>query len=85
MSNEKDTIVRRVVVEYGHWYVYLYITDGNGRVLDEDTFKQPFRLERKDISDEATDCYQNTYQWISDITVFSASIDPEPPESDEED
>lgn len=85
MSKEKDIIVRRVVVEYGHWYVYLYITDGNGRVLDEDTFKQPFRLERKDIDEESKDCYQNTYQWISDITVFSASIDPEPPESDEED
>lgn len=76
-----DTLVRRLVVEYGHWYVYLYLTDENGRLLDEDVFKQPFRLDRKDAADEAQDGYHNMYQWILDTTVFSASNPEKPPDS----
>lgn len=67
-----DTVVRRVTVEYGHWYVYLTITDANGKLIDEEVFKQPFRLDRKDVAEESMDGFQNMYQWISDTTVFSA-------------
>lgn len=80
-TTPSDTVIRRLVVEYGHWYVYLYLTDGTGKVIDEDVFRQPFRLDRKDASEEAHDGYQNMYQWILDTTVFSASNDGNPPNS----
>ena len=82
MTQPKDTVVRRVVVEYGHWYVYAYLTDDNGKLLQEELFKQPFRLDRKDIGEEATDCWHQVYQWILDTTVFSASDGEKPPDSE---
>lgn len=76
-----DTVVRRVSVEYGHWYVYLTLTDAAGKIIDEEVFKQPFRLDNKDIAEEAKDGFQNLYQWILDTTVFSASSGEEPTDS----
>lgn len=76
-----DTVVRRVSVEYGHWYVYLTLTDAAGKIIDEEVFKQPFRLDNKDIAEEAKDGFQNMYQWILDTTVFSASSGEEPTDS----
>ena len=32
----QDTVIRRLIVEYGHWYVYLYMTDGTGKVIDDE-------------------------------------------------
>jgi hypothetical protein len=81
MTNQPDTVIRRLVVEYGHWYVYVYVVDGNGKLLEEEVFKQGFRLENKEVHEEATDCFHQVYQWISDTTVFSASDGDKPPES----
>ena len=30
----KEDVLRRIVVEYGQLYVYIYMTDGNGKILD---------------------------------------------------
>lgn len=83
-DDKPDTILRRITVEYGHWYVYAKLTDANGKILDEDRFLQPFRLDVKDAGEEARDGYQNVYQWLLDTTVFSASNHEEPPESEED-
>jgi len=80
-KNPADTVVRRITVEYGHWYVYLTLTDANGKVIDEEVFKQPFRLDRKDIVEESQDGWHNMYQWVLDTTVFSASNGDEPSDS----
>ena len=61
-----EDVVRRIVVEYGQVYAYCYITDGNGRLLEEDVFKQPFRLDRKEVNDEAKDAYDQVYDWLND-------------------
>lgn len=45
-----DYVERRIVVEFGLHYVYLYITDGAGKLSDEESFKQPYRLERKECA-----------------------------------
>lgn len=66
MAATPDTIQRRIVVEYGHWYAYVYITDADGKVLEDDSFKQPFRLDRKDVSEEAKDCYDNIWDWLNE-------------------
>lgn len=63
---ETEDVVRRIVVEYGQVYAYCYITDGNGRLLDEEVWKQPFRLDRKEVYDEAKDTYDQVYDWLND-------------------
>lgn len=63
--NHED-VIRRIVVEYGQIYAYCYITDGNGRLLDEEVFKQPFRLDRKEVFDEAKDAYDQVYDWLNE-------------------
>lgn len=81
MNKPHDSVVRRLIVEYGHWYVYVYLTDDNGKLVEEEAFKQPFRLDRKDVHEESLDCFHNVYQWILDTTVFSARDDDKPPNS----
>jgi translation elongation factor P/translation initiation factor 5A len=53
MVRPADSVERRIVVEYGRQYAYLYVTDGEGKVLDDESFKQPYRLERKESHEEA--------------------------------
>ena len=48
MVRPADSVERRIVVEYGRQYAYLYVTDGDSKVLDDESFKQPYRLERKE-------------------------------------
>ena len=52
----------------------------------EEVFTQPFLLDRKDSWEEADDCWQPVYQWLSDVVVFPL---PEggsgSPDSEEED
>lgn len=86
MTKEADAIVRRIVVEYGRLYVYAYFTDGNGKVLEEEVWQQPFRLDTKDAHDEAKDIWRFVYQELQDTVLFStASSDDDEAESDEED
>jgi len=79
-----DSTVRRIVVEYGHWYVYMYLADDAGKVIDEERFTQPFRLDKKEVDEEARDGYQSMYQWLLDTCVFSASNDEKPPDSEKD-
>lgn len=83
MAKEKDEVYRRIVVEYGRWYVYVYVTDSNGKLLEEESFKQPFRLDWKDSAEEARDCWQFLYQYLQDTVLWysTARDDDETPDS----
>ena len=83
MAKEKDEVYRRIVVEYGRWYVYVYVTDSNGKLLVEESFKQPFRLDWKDSAEEARDCWQFLYQYLQDTVLWysTARDDDETPDS----
>lgn len=65
-----DYVERRIVVEFGLQYVYLYITDGAGKLSDEESFKQPYRLERKECHAESKDIYDLLYDSLNDIINF---------------
>lgn len=65
-----DYVERRIVVEFGLRYAYLYITDGNGKLADEESFKQSYRLERKECHEEAKDAYDVIYDWLNDTINF---------------
>jgi hypothetical protein len=68
-----DYVQRRVIVEYGRRYVYATLTDSNGKILQEELFKQPFLIDPRDAADEAKDCFDAAYQHISDTVVFPNS------------
>lgn len=87
MAAERDYVHRRIVVEYGRVYVYIYITDDNGKILEEEAFKQPFRLDFKDVKEEAGETWQLIYQHLQDTVLWYATAsDPDDEaESDEED
>jgi len=86
MAKEKNAIVRRIVVECGRLYVYAYYTDGNAKVLEEEVWQQPFRLDAKDAHDEAKDIWQFLYQELQDTVLHStARSDEDEAESDQED
>lgn len=84
----RDYVERRIIVEYGRRYVYLTLADANGKIVSgrEEVFTQPFILERKDSWEEADDCWQSIYQWLSDVVVFPLpDTGPGRQESGEED
>ena len=68
----RDYVERRIIVEYGRRYVYLTLADAEGKILHgrEEVFTQPFLLDRKDVHEEADDCWQSVYQWLNDVIVF---------------
>jgi hypothetical protein len=80
-----DYVQRRVIVEYGRRYVYATLTDSNGKILQEELFTQPYLMDPKDAADEAKDCWDAVYQYISDTVVFpnsaSSGEEPDKPES----
>jgi hypothetical protein len=86
MMAEREEPLRRIVVEYGRLYVYAYIVDGKGKVLEEEVWKQPFRLDVKDACEEAGDVWRFVYQELQDTVLFTtASSEEDESESDEED
>lgn len=85
MPQSEDTVLRRIVCEYGRLYAYLYITDDRGKVLDDEAFKQPFRLDLKDVKEESTDTYHLIYQHLQDTVLYFATArdDDDSAKSDE--
>lgn len=68
-----DQVYRRIVIEYGQLYVYAYYVNEHGRVLAEECWKQPFRLDRRDVQEEAGDAWDLVYQHLQDTVLWSAS------------
>lgn len=76
MVKENDAVERRIVVEFGRRYAYLYLTDRDGKVIDEDLFTQPYLLERKEAFEEAKEAYHFIYDYLNDSINFpTAGID----------
>lgn len=78
----KQEVMRRVVVEYNQRYAYMYITDRNGKVLDDECFRQPFDLAQREVSEEARELYDIIYDHCNETinwpTAGSAGEDDTP-------
>ena len=87
MPAEKDNVQRRVVVEYGRHYAYVYMSDGRGKVLDDESFKQPFALAQREVAEEARDAFDYLYQHLQDTVLWPSTARDEEDEgnSEEED
>ena len=80
----QEDVLRRIVIDYGQLYAYIYLTDGHGKLLDEEVFKQPFRLDRKDAFEEAKDAYDAAYDWINEIVNVTPLQEGDDDEADSE-
>ena len=63
-----DQVHRRIVVEFGLQYAYLRHEYADGKIVPgtEEVWQQPYRLERAEAAEEATECYQFFFQWMQD-------------------
>ena len=64
-----DYVERRIVIEWGRQYVYLYLTNGEGKLIAgrEESFKQPYIMERQEVHAEATELWDLAYDHLNDI------------------
>jgi hypothetical protein len=64
-----DYVERRIVVELGRQYVYLYMTTGDGKLIAdrEESFKQPYRVETKEAAADAVDAWDVLYDHFNDL------------------
>jgi hypothetical protein len=73
-----DYVERRIVLEYGRQYAYVYMTTGDGKMIQgrEESFKQPFRLDLREAREEAADAWNVLYDHLNDtINYPTASSD----------
>lgn len=70
MKSLPDYVERRIVLELGLQYAYVYITDGNGKLLDQESFMQPYRLERRECHEEAKTMYDLLWDNLNDAINF---------------
>jgi hypothetical protein len=73
MNKPNDSVYRRIVIEYGQVYAYAYYLNENGKILSEECWQQPFKLERRDVQEEAGDTWDLIYQHLQDTVLWSAS------------
>lgn len=84
----RDYVERRIVVEFGRRYAYVYMTTSDGKLLKdrEESFKQPFLLDRRDACEEAEECWQTIYDQLNDTINFPLpEAGPDEADSGEED
>lgn len=76
-----DRVEGKVVIDIGRQYVCVYLCDGQGRILDQESFKYPVLIERQDAVDEAKGAFDTVYDWCNEIINDSAesASDGEPP------
>jgi hypothetical protein len=67
-----DYVERRIVLEYGRQYAYLYMTTGDGKMIAgrEESFRQPFRMDLRDAREEADDAWHVLYDHLNDTINF---------------
>ncbi len=72
MKSLPDYVERRIVVEFGRLYAYVYMTTGDGKLIPamEESFKQPYRLDTKDARDEAEDAWHLIYDHLNETINF---------------
>ena len=72
MKSLPDYVERRIVLEYGRQYAYLYMTTGDGKLISgrEESFRQPFKLLLKESRDEADEAWHIIYDWLNDTINF---------------
>ncbi len=77
MRQPPDYVHRRIIIEHGRRYIYLYMTTGDGKLVTEreESFAQPFELELREAEEEATDVWDLVYDHLNDTCNLGADSD----------
>lgn len=72
MKSLPDYVERRIVVEFGRRYAYVYMTTGDGKMIAdrEESFVQPYMLELKETREEAEDAWDRLYDFLNEAINF---------------
>ena len=81
-----DYVERRIVVEIGRQYAYVYMTDGNGKIVPqrEESFKQPYRMDRQEAASDAVDLWDIVYDHLNETINFPLPEGGDEPTDDSE-
>lgn len=83
-----DYVERRIVIEVGRQYAYVYMTTGDGKIIPdrEESFKQPYRLDRQEAAEEASDLWDLVYDHLNETINWPLPEGGDDgPDSEEED
>jgi hypothetical protein len=69
----EDFPVGKVVIDVGRRYITVYRCDGNGFVEDEERFRLPWLIDRKDGVDLAHALFNVAYAWADQTVNPSAA------------
>lgn len=61
-----DRIEGKIVVDVTRSHAWVYLCDGDGQILDQDSFVWPFRLDRKDANNETRDIQGVIFDYLND-------------------
>ena len=61
-----DRIEGKIVVDVTRSHAWVYLCDGDGVILDQDSFRWPFRLDRKDAGVEASNIHGVLFDYLND-------------------
>lgn len=72
MKSLPDYVERRIVLEYGRQYAYVYMTDGAGKIVHsrQESFKQPYRLDLREAREEATEAWNVLYDHLNETINY---------------
>jgi len=59
----EDFPVGKVLIDVGRRYITVYRCDGNGYVQDEERFKLPWMIDRRDAVDHVHAVFNVAYAW----------------------
>lgn len=62
-----DQVEGKVVIDIGRQYVWVYLCDGRGRILDQESFKYPVRIAREDALSETKAAFDTVYDYCNEI------------------
>jgi len=83
-----DYVERRIVIEVGRQYAYVYMTTGDGKIIPdrEESFKQPYRLDRQEAAEESADLWDLVYDHLNETINWPLPEGGDDgPDSEEED
>jgi len=74
----------KIVIDVGRRYITVYRCDGNGFVEDEERFKLPWMIDRRDAVDLSHTAFNLAYSWADGAVSPPAASDGNKPADSKE-
>lgn len=77
MTQVPDIVCRRVILEFGRQYVYATLTSADGKILEEEVWKQPYPIDAREAAEDAREAWHAIHQHVQDALVFPSASEGE--------